>query len=467
MSKSPTSSRKIVTRFAPSPTGSLHVGGARTALFSYFFARRFKGEFLLRIEDTDTERSKREHEDEILKSMRWLGLEWDRELFYQSKRFDLYRERAQKLLASGKAYKCYCSQEDLESMRKSAEQRGEKPMYDRRCRSLTASKDAPFVLRFKTPLEGRTMVRDLIKGDVDFDNREIDDFIILRSNDTPTYNFTVVVDDIEMAVSHVIRGDDHLNNTPKQIMLMEAFAYELPDFAHVPMILGPDKVKLSKRHGAVAVSQYKEEGYLPEALVNHLIRLGWSHGDQELFSRDDLVSFFDLDHCGKSPSVFEVSKLDWINNQHLQKKPEAELVDLAAELYGLDLSPFMVSDSTKKLLRAFRERTQRLSEWKESMTWFLADSYPRDPNAEKENLSGFSSQLRSELFSVLSEIDSSAFTAEACFGALKSFAVSKGIKIPQVAKPVRVLLTGTLASPDLGLCMEALGRDRVLKRLGL
>jgi glutamyl-tRNA synthetase len=458
-------SQKIVTRFAPSPTGLLHVGGARTALFSYFFARRHGGEFLLRIEDTDTERSKKEYEQEILDSMKWLGLEWDRELYYQSKRFDIYRDYARQLLKSGHAYKCYCTPADLDEMRKTAEKAGHKPMYDRRCRDLTAEKNLPYVLRLKVPLTGTTVVSDLIHGDVTFDNKEIDDFIILRSNDTPTYNFTVVVDDIEMKISHVIRGDDHLNNTPKQILIMQAFKFSLPFFAHVPMILGPDKVKLSKRHGAVAVTQYRELGYLPEALVNHLIRLGWSHGDQEIFTKDELIKIFDLAHCGKSASVFEVTKLDWINNQHIQKCNDHDLLKKAEKLNGLDFSAFEKSAGGQKLFKALKERTQRLSELKDSTHWFLNDQFLHDPKAVDENLKTWNPEIKSAVVDTLKNIPATEFTAEKTFNALKGLAQAKNWKIPQVAKPVRVALTGTLNSPDLGICMEALGPGRVIERL--
>jgi len=459
----------VVTRFAPSPTGFLHVGGARTAIFNYFYARKNGGKFILRIEDTDTERSKKEYEVEILESMKWLGLEWDAEPIYQSQRFDVYRDYAKKLLASGRAYKCWATPEEIDEMRAKAEAEGRKPMYDRRYRDHTgADKDLPFVIRFKTPLDGTTVVKDLIKGDVSFDNKEIDDFIILRSNDTPTYNFTVVVDDVEMGITQVIRGDDHLNNTPKQILVMEALGMALPAFAHVPMILGPDKAKLSKRHGAVAVTNYRDEGYLPEAMLNALVRLGWSHGDQEIFSREDLSSMFDLQHCGSSPSVFDRAKLDHLNNHYIRQKSLEELNDLLKSTYNQDLGMLLKTDSSRKLFEALRERAVRMTDFESMVKWYLGDAFERDESSLKENMDALKAlpsgaEAMNKLCESLNALPE--FTAETAFGALKETAKSLGLKIPQIAKPVRILLTGNMASPDLGIVMESLGKEKCVKRL--
>jgi glutamyl-tRNA synthetase len=459
----------VVTRFAPSPTGFLHVGGARTAIFNYLYARKNKGKFILRIEDTDTERSKKEYEVEILESMKWLGLDWDAEPIYQTQRFDIYRDYAKRLLAQGKAYKCWATPEELEAMRAAAEAKGEKPMYDRRYRDYKGpDKEGPFVIRFKTPLEGHTVVKDLIKGEVSFDNKEIDDFIILRSNDAPTYNFTVVVDDVEMGVTQVIRGDDHLNNTPKQILIMQALGMPLPAFAHVPMILGPDKAKLSKRHGAVAVTHYRREGYLPEAMLNALVRLGWSHGDQEIFSKEELLNIFDISACGSSASVFDRAKLDHLNNHYIRQKSLEDLNELLKSTYNTDLSCLLKTSSSRKLFEALRERAIRLTDFGSMLQWYLSDTFERDEAGLKETLDALKAlpggqgalQALSDAWSTLSE-----FNAETSFAALRDTAKNLNLKIPQLAKPVRILLTGNLASPDLGIVMEALGKEKCIQRL--
>lgn len=459
----------VVTRFAPSPTGFLHVGGARTAIFNYFYAQKNKGKFILRIEDTDTERSKLEYVDEILDSMNWLGLKWDAEPIFQTQRFDIYRSYVQKLLEKGQAYKCWATTEELDEMRTLAESEGRKPMYDRRYRDYKGPDLAsPFVVRFKTPLQGQTIVNDLIKGDVTFQNEEIDDFVILRSNNAPTYNFTVVVDDVEMGVTQVIRGDDHLNNTPKQILMMLALGMKLPKYAHVPMILGPDKSKLSKRHGAVAVSQYRSEGYLPEAMLNALVRLGWSHGDQEIFTKEVLSDIFDIQSCGSSPSVFDRAKLDHLNNHYIRQKSLEELSELLKSVYGFDVSEMLKTESSRKLFEALKERVVRMTDFKPMSSWFLGENFEKDTVVLKESMDQLlalpkGNQAIEELKKRWKSL--SSFNSESAFGALKEVAKELGLKIPQLAKPVRVLLTGSLASPDLGIVLEALGCDRCVKRL--
>jgi glutamyl-tRNA synthetase len=306
----------VRTRFAPSPTGYLHIGGARTALFSYLFARHHGGKFILRIEDTDRERSTQESIQAILDALTWLRLEWDEGPFFQTERTALYREYAERLLRDGKAYRCYCTPQTLEIKRKAAMKFGRKPMYDRTCRTLTPPPtDQPFAVRFKAPLDGETVVPDAVKGHVTFANAELDDLILLRSDGTPTYNFCVVIDDAEMAITHIIRGEDHLTNTPKQIQLYKAMGFALPAFAHIPLILGLDRTRLSKRHGATSVMAYRDMGYLPDALVNYLVRLGWSHGDQEIFSRTELVAKFALEDVGKSAGVYNLEKAEWLNFQ--------------------------------------------------------------------------------------------------------------------------------------------------------
>ncbi len=460
------SNRPIITRFAPSPTGMLHVGGARTAIFSYLLARRHNGKFILRIEDTDVERSKKEFESEILDSMKWLGLDWDADPIYQSQRFDVYRSYIQKMLKAGTAYKCWATPEELAAMREKATAHGKKPMYDRRYRNFTGTEPSgSFVVRFKTPLDGETILKDLVKGDICFQNQEIDDFIILRSDNTPTYNFTVVIDDYEMKISHVIRGDDHVNNTPKQILMMQALGFDLPEFAHVPMILGPDKAKLSKRHGAVAVSQYREQGYLPTAMLNALLRLGWSHGDQEFFSKDQMISLFDLSGCGKSPSVFDVAKLDHLNNQHMKAMDREELVNLLRNNYGTDLSTLLNGDASIKLFDALVERAVRLTDFKDLSAWYFEESFVRDQKTIDSNVSACPAAALEAL--KVQWQGCADFTGENAFACIKTVATEQALKIPVIAKAVRVLLTGTLASPDMGIVLAALGKDRAVERLSI
>src|SRR5512137_2732890 len=315
-------------RFAPSPTGYLHIGGARTALFNWLLARKTGGTFILRIEDTDVARSTQESVDAILQGMEWLGLDWDEGPFYQSDNFPLYREYVQKLLDEGKAYRCRCTPEELEAKRELAMKEGRKPKYDGTCRSLNIGPDTPSAVRFRAPEDGATCFDDLIKGPISFSNEELDDLIIQRSDGTPTYNFTVVIDDASMTITHVIRGDDHINNTPRQILLYEALGYPVPKFAHVPMILGADKSRLSKRHGATSVIAYRDQGFLPEALVNYLVRLGWSHGDEEIFSREELVEKFTIEAVGKSAGVFNPDKLLWLNHHYIKEGDPARLAAL-------------------------------------------------------------------------------------------------------------------------------------------
>ena len=469
--------KPVRVRFAPSPTGLLHVGGARTAIFNYFYAKRFGGKFILRIEDTDTERSKKEWEEEILTSMKWLGLNWDEGPFYQTARFDIYRDYVQQLIKRGQAYRCTCTTDEVDAMRKRAESEGRKPMYDRSCReknigegsvaddgTLRTSDGKPFVVRFKTPLHGETVVTDLIHGEVRFNNEEFDDYILLRSNNTPTYNFTVVVDDIDMKISHVVRGDDHLNNTPKQILIMQALGWDPPAFAHVPMILAPDKTKLSKRHGAVAVSQYREEGYLPQAFVNALVRLGWAHGDQEIFSAEELTQSFSLEGCGKSGSVFDRSKLDSLNAHYIKQMDIQALAELVKKNHGFDMTGLLGSEGGKKLLTAVKDRAVRLTDFASLTGWYFNEAFARDAasvEAVKVVKPGAIEALKAEL-EALTDAD---FKSENIGPAFKNAAAKIGGKMPDVAKPARVLLTGTLQSPDIGIVVESLGKKRTLERL--
>lgn len=454
----------IRLRFAPSPTGYLHVGGARSALFNYLYAQKLGGKFILRIEDTDTERNKKEFETEILESMTWLGLKWDVGPFYQSQRFDLYRSYVHKLVETGHAYRCYCSSQEIDAMRAKATAEGRKPMYDRRCRDRQTAGEGPSVVRFKTPLTGSVVIDDLIKGRVEYQNEECDDFVILRSNDTPIYNLTVVVDDIDMKISHVIRGEEHLNNTPKQMLIMQALGWQPPKYAHVPLILAPDKTKLSKRHGAVAVTNYREEGYLREALVSYLARLGWSHGDQELFEMSELKQLFDLSGCGASGSVFDRSKLDWVNAQFIKKKSPEEILAEVKQIYKVDLSELLKSDAGRKLYAALCERAVRLSDFVAGAR-FLNEKVEMDTESVNTVLKTAKADAISTLQTLLAGLSDENWKAEQISPLFKEAAAKIGGKMPDVAKPARVLLTGHAVSPDIGLIVEVLGKKRVMERL--
>src|ERR1700756_1085754 len=384
----------VVTRFAPSPTGLLHVGGARTALFCWLYARRMGGKFILRIEDTDRERSTEEAVRVILEGMAWLGLDADEGPYYQTQRFDRYRAVIGEMLKAGSAYHCYCTKEELEALRAQQIARKEKPRYTGICRERTTPRPGVQpVVRFRNPQSGSTVVDDLVHGSVTFQNAELDDLIIARSDGTPTYNFCVVVDDMDMGVTHVIRGDDHLNNTPRQMNMLSALGVTPPVYAHVPMILGPDGAKLSKRHGAVSVLQYEEEGYLPDALLNYLVRLGWSHGDQEVFTREEMIAAFDIHDVNKAASAFNPEKLLWLNQQHMVRAEPAKLVPhLRAQLRRLGVD----SDDQKLLegvILAQRERAKTLKEMAQNSRFFFIDSVEIDPKAAAKHLAGDGAQV--------------------------------------------------------------------------
>src|SRR5246127_4306448 len=384
----------VVTRFAPSPTGLLHVGGVRTALFSWLYARRMGGKFILRIEDTDRERSTEEAVRVILEGMVWLGLDADEGPYYQTERFDRYREVIAEMLKAGSAYHCYCTKEELDALREQQIARKEKPRYPGICREPPPPRPGVEpVVRFRNPQSGTTVVEDLVHGPVTFQNAELDDLIIARSDGTPTYNFCVVVDDMDMGVTHVIRGDDHLNNTPRQMNMLQALSAPLPIYAHVPMILGPDGTKLSKRHGAVSVLQFEEEGYLPDALLNYLVRLGWSHGDQEVFTREEMIEAFDIHDVNKAASAFNPEKLLWLNQQHMVRAEPAKLVPhLRAQLRRLG-----VDSDDQKLLEGVivtqRERAKTLKEMAQNSRFFFIDSVEIDPKAAAKHLAGDGAQV--------------------------------------------------------------------------
>lgn len=454
----------VKTRFAPSPTGHLHVGGARTSLFSYYYAKKHKGSFVLRIEDTDVERSKQEYTDEILRSLKWLGVNWDGEPVYQSRRQELYKSMAKKLLDSGNAYKCYLTAEELEKMRaeamaKTGQPKIKSPWRDRKPGPEQEGKS--YSLRFRYPESGQTTVNDGIMGDVTYENSEGDDLIILRSDGTPTYQLSVVVDDLDMGITHVIRGDDHLNNTPKQLLMIQALGGKAPFYAHCPMILGPDKSKLSKRHGAVSVYLYGEMGYLPEALRNSLIRLGWSHGDQEIFTDAELCTLFDLDGCGKSPSVFDVQKLDWVNGEFIKRMSAEVFVAELKKETGKDTS-FMLRDAgAKKLLETVQHSVTKVKDALPKLQWFLEEP-AIDPECDEKILKVTQKEW---IQSVVKEIQTKEWKPESVFEIFKAVAAQYNVKMPQIAKPARVLLTGNLHSPDMGIVCGALGKDKVIERL--
>ena len=455
-------------RFAPSPTGYLHIGGARTALFNWLYARNTKGTFILRIEDTDTTRSTDEYIDAIIEGMKWLGLDWDEGPFRQTDRFDVYRNYADKLLKEDKAYYCYCSAEELEVRRKKAMIEGKPLKYDGRCRGLKEPVPgiAPSV-RFRMPQQGSTVVDDLMRGKVVFENEQLDDLIILRSDGTPTYNLTVVVDDVDMRITHVIRGDDHLNNTPKQIQLYQAFGYAVPKFAHLPMILGADKTRLSKRHGATSVMAYYEMGYLPEALVNYLVRLGWSYGDQEVFTRDELIRHFSFEHVGKAAAVFNPEKLLWMNSQYMMSSSPEKLAEL--------VRPFLVKEKIiredqvldnawlAKAVHTLQERVKTLIELAVSLRYYISEDVVYNDKAKEKFLNEKSGELLKELKDGISSI--AEFSKPEIENLFKSIVEKHGIKLGAIAQPVRVAVTGGTESPGIYEVLEVLGKEKVLARL--
>ncbi|MHB8424142.1 MAG: glutamate--tRNA ligase [Gammaproteobacteria bacterium] len=454
----------VRTRFAPSPTGYLHIGGARTALFCWLYARHHHGQFILRIEDTDRERSTPEAVQAILDGIAWLGMKEDEGPFYQTQHFERYREVAQQLLNTRHAYHCYCSREELEQMRNEQLARKQKPRYDGRCRTHPVSRaGVQPVIRFKNPQSGQTTVNDLVRGRVVFENSELDDLIIARSDGTPTYNFTVVVDDMDMRITHVIRGDDHLNNTPRQINIFNALGAKPPEYAHLPMILGPDGAKLSKRHGAVSVMQYREDGYLPEAVINYLVRLGWSHGDQEIFTREEMIRFFDIADVNKSASAINSDKLLWLN-QHYIKSGDPDR--LAAELgWHLMRIGITVTDTVKlaAVVRAQAERARTLKEMAEASRFFFEEFTGYDAKAAVKNFTVETLPALREIRARLAAIEE--WSAPAIHRVLEDTVAAFGVKLGKVAQPVRVAVSGGGVSPPIDVTLELLGRECSLRRL--
>lgn len=482
----------VRVRFAPSPTGYLHIGGVRTALFNWLYAKSTKGTFILRIEDTDRTRSTEESIQAILQGMEWCGMDWDEGPgkpgphgpYRQTERMDKYHEHVERLLASGRAYKCYCKPEELEERRKEALAAGRPPKYDGRCRDLTSPPEGrTAVVRFRAHEEGKTVVDDLIKGTVTFDNSVLDDLIIMRTDGWPTYNFAVVVDDATMGITHVLRGDDHLNNTPRQIQMYDALGYALPKFGHLSMILGPDKARLSKRHGATSIMQYKEMGYLPEAMVNYLVRLGWSYGDQEIFSLEEMKEKFSLDSISSSAAVFNPEKLRWLNHHWINQKPPSEIAKLLVghlETMGLvppetavkmreerfgpdDAAGFFGPERIEKIVVAQREKAYTLVEMAELSRYFFVEEPEMDQKAVEKFLTPQIKPVLERLVALIEGLDD--FTHGPLEKAFHTVMEETGLKMGKVAQPVRVALTGGTVSPGIYDVLEILGRHMSLMRL--
>jgi glutamyl-tRNA synthetase len=453
----------VVTRFPPSPTGYLHIGGARTALFNWLYARRFGGRFVFRIEDTDRERSTQAAVDAIFEGMAWLGLDYDDGPYFQTKRFDRYYAAIDELLANGKAYRCYCSKERLEALRNDQMARKEKPRYDGLCRDRSgAPPGTPSVVRFRTPHGGDLVVADRVHGDVTFSNDELDDLIIARSDGTPTYHLTVVVDDIDMGITHVIRGDDHLNNTPRQIHILEGLGAARPIYAHVPMINGPDGKKLSKRHGAVSVMQYRDEGFLPEALLNYLARLGWSHGDEEIFSLREMIEKFDIDAINKSAASFNLDKLQWVNQQYIQHAPIERLVEVSKPYFAAAALDPATGPALSEAIEAQRTRAKNLLEIADKSRPFYGDSVTFDAAAQKHLTIDAVPILRA-MAEALRLIDT--WTQPALHAAVEAVAAQLNVKLGQVAQPLRAALTGSTASPAIDVTLALIGGNRCVHRI--
>ncbi|MBU2881816.1 glutamate--tRNA ligase [Psychrosphaera sp. B3R10] len=457
----------VVTRFAPSPTGYLHVGGARTALYSWLYAKKSGGKFILRIEDTDLERSTPEAVQAILDGMKWLGMENDGEIFYQTKRFDLYKEFVQKLIEQDKAYKCYCSKERLDALREEQEANGQRTGYDGHCShgSTDAAQDAPYVVRFRNPKEGSVKWTDVIRGEMEISNDEMDDMIIQRTDGSPTYNFCVVIDDWQMEMTHVVRGEDHLINTAKQINIFEAFGATVPTYAHCSMILGDDGKKLSKRHGAVGVMQYRDDGYLPQALINYLVRLGWSHGDQEVFTLDELFTHFDIASINKSASGFNTEKLNWMNQQYMKLLPATEVAKHLAWHFENQNVDVANGPKLEAIVEIQAERVKTLKELAEISAYFYQDFSEFDEKAAKKHLRPVAKEALQVAKQKLQDLTS--WDAESIQAAINGTAEQLDVGMGKVGMPLRVATTGSGNSPSLDVTLELLPKEKVIKRIDM
>ena len=454
----------VVTRFPPSPTGYLHLGGARTALFNWLYAKQKHGKMILRIEDTDRERSTEESVQAIFDGMNWLGLDHDEGPYYQTHRFDRYKEVIQQLMDQGEAYPCFCSRERLDEMREGQKERGEKPRYDGHCRDLEDfDVDADAVIRFKNPQTGTVAWNDLVKGRIEISNAELDDLVIARSDGSPTYNLCVVVDDMDMNMSHVIRGDDHVNNTPRQLNILDALEADRPQYAHVPMILGSDGSRLSKRHGAVSVIAYREEGFLPQAMLNYLARLGWSHGDEEIFSREDLIEKFDLEHVQKAPARFDVEKLKWFNQHYIKTSAAQDLVDeylWHCQRLGINTDNGPAVDA---VIAAHQERAKTLLELAQTTAFYFA---PPVEYQEKDAKKHFKADTADILADVLNRSQAlSDWSGTAMHDVVQSVADSREIGMGKVGQPLRVAMSGAGNTPSLDVTLDLIGREQVEQRL--
>ena len=451
----------IKVRFAPSPTGFLHIGGVRTALFNWLFARHHGGKFILRIEDTDLSRSTEESIQEILESMRWLGLDWDEGPFRQTERQEIYTKKVMHLLSIGKAYHCYCTPEELDQKRSDAQKAGLKPKYDGTCLERTDKPQKPYVVRFKATAEGSVVVEDLLRGKVIFDIAELDDLIIQRTDGTPTYNFVVVVDDSEMGITHVIRGDDHLSNTPRQCLLYDALDFKRPRFSHISMILGQDKARLSKRHGATSALAYRDMGYMPDAMINYLARLGWSHGDQEIFSREEMIEHFSFDSVHTSAAVFDADKLSWLNENYIKSTPAEELARhlepylIRAEVLQKDHG--LSWQEIARVVPCLNERSKTLVEMAEKSAFFFKQEVEFDEKARNKFLTDEAKPLIEKIITKLSELDD--YSVENIESLFKKIVEEEGMKLGKLAQPVRVALTGTTVSPGIYDVILLLGKE--------
>ncbi|TXL13122.1 glutamate--tRNA ligase [Methylococcaceae bacterium HT4] len=455
----------IKTRFAPSPTGYLHVGGARTALFSWLHAKKNNGTFVLRIEDTDLERSTQESVNAILEGMQWLGLDYDEGPYYQTQRFDRYKEIIQQLLDQGDAYYCYCTKEELESLREQQMANKEKPRYNGKCREQPKDqKELNRVIRFRNPEEGEVVIDDLVKGKIVVANKELDDLIIARTDGTPTYNLTVIVDDMDMGITHVIRGDDHVNNTPRQINILKALGADFPYYAHLPMILGDDGARLSKRHGAVGVMQYRDDGYLPEALLNYLVRLGWSHGDQEIFTQAEMIELFDIGQVNVSASAFNTEKLLWLNHQYIMNaEPELVASHLEWHMQQRGIAAATQGPALVDIVKAQRERSKTLVEMANASTYFYQDFSEYDEKAAKKNFKQGTDEVLQALYDAFVAV--TEWQGEVLHKIVLHTAEQLELKLGKVAQPLRVAVCGTGMSPSIDVTLSLLGRDKTLSRL--
>jgi len=455
----------VRTRFAPSPSGWLHIGGARTALFNWLYARNNNGTFILRIEDTDTLRSTKASVDAIIDSLSWMGIDWDEGPFFQSQRLEIYKKYIQKLIDNNKAYYCTCSSEILEAKRKAAMASGGKVKYDGTCRNKGLAKSDNAVVRFRCPQEGTTILKDCIKDNIEFQNSELDDFIIMRANEMPTYNFVVVVDDIEMGINTIIRGDDHVTNTPRQILLYKALEADIPVFGHVPMVCGSDRSRLSKRHGAMSVLEYRDQGYLPDALINYLVRLGWSFGDQEFFHRNELIEKFTIKNIGRSPSIFNPEKLLAINADHIKETDIDKLCSLIKPFLEEKKLEFNDLSYLKKAIITYQKRSKTLKEMSNDILFYFENEIKYDAKAEKKFFKSESIDIFQKLIAKIENID--IIDEISLENAFKEIMNETNLKLGKIAQPVRLALTGKTASPSIFEVIDILGKEKTINRLNM